>query len=139
MTEKIDVFSFVKAIQKGKNLFAQEDDPALIKAYVPFMVNRALSYAPDCIFYANDMNMYPNLPPRMQHDYLNNCIGSAERTFSPWGKPDKSEEVLLVSEYFNCSLPRARESLELLTEDDLKVIRDKMSRGGLANGKREKG
>jgi len=43
------------------------------KDYVPFVVNRALSFHLDCLLAANEMNKLPGLDPVMQYHYL---IGS---------------------------------------------------------------
>ena len=46
------------------------EDDLQEKAYVPFVINRSLSYFPDTILYANQVNHYNQLDKKMQFDYL---------------------------------------------------------------------
>lgn len=51
-----------------------KEDPLAEKDYLPFVTNRCLSYFPDTVFYANQMNMMPHLEKKMQYDYLRNKL-----------------------------------------------------------------
>jgi hypothetical protein len=53
-------FDVLNSINYTKeNLF---EDPQSFKEYSAFMVNRGLSYFPDTILYANEMNRYSSIP-----------------------------------------------------------------------------
>ena len=55
-----DLFiEIIPSILQTKKSVVNDDIDA--KDYVPFMVNRSLSYHMDCILYANEMNLYPRL------------------------------------------------------------------------------
>ena len=96
------------------------------KTYPPFMVNKALSYHVDCILYANQMNMMPQLPNKMQYDYLFNSVRSSKRSFNKWAKPIKEADLESVKLYFGYSTKQAREILQcdVLSKDQLKFIRE---------------
>jgi Bacteriophage clamp loader A subunit len=94
------------------------------KDYVPFVVNKTLSYHDDCLFYAAEMNQYPGLPHRLQYDFLFHSIKSRRRPFARWVKPEeKNDDIKAVQAYYNYSETKARESLNILTEDQLVMIR----------------
>ncbi len=125
-------FRFTDALFKHQKFPASE----LEKDYNPFLINRSLSYSGDTLFYAQEMNTWNRLPVHMQYDYLNNSITATRGNRNPWAKPDKSDNVLLVSAYYGYSLPKAREALTQLTEADLEIMRKKMEKGGTEGGKR---
>ncbi len=55
-----------------KNLIRDTENPELAeKQYNAFLTNRGLSYFPDTIMYANDMNMRPELDSLLQYEYFN--------------------------------------------------------------------
>ena len=125
-------FDFVNAFMEGKNLFDQEGTDE--KAYVPFLINRALSYNINTLFYADELNYYHRIPPRTQAKYLNSSIKRSPRKYVSWAKPDKTDDVLLVSEYYEMSLPKARQALSVMSDKDIQSIRDQMKKGGQDNG-----
>ena len=62
------------------------------KKYVPFVVNRCLSYFPDTIMQANEMNMLPNAEKKMQFDYLRHSVRKRKR-FSKWLKNENDPRL----------------------------------------------
>lgn len=91
------------------------------KDYVPFIVNKSLSYFMDTVAYANEMNKYPFLDKRMQYDYLKGSIRKRKR-FSGWVKKDKSDVIDAIIKYYNVSYRKASEYEKLLTEDQKQEI-----------------
>lgn len=91
------------------------------KDYVPFVVNKSLSYFMDTVAYANEMNKYPFLDKRMQYDYLKGSIRKRKR-FSGWGKKDKSDVIDAIIKYYDVSYRKALEYEKLLTEDQKQEI-----------------
>lgn len=121
-------FDFINAINlTKKNLF---EDPQAHKDYVPFIVNRGLSYFPDTILYANAMNMHSDVPKDWQFSYFLNTIPKKKR-FSKWAKKEAETEPLkLVMEYFGYSSEKANEALSILSEEQLAMIKEKLYKGG---------
>ena len=91
------------------------------KDYVPFVVNKSLSYFMDTVAYANEMNKYPFLDKRMQYDYLKGSIRKRKR-FSGWVKKDKSDVIDAIIKYYDVSYRKAMEYEKLLTEDQKQEI-----------------
>lgn len=100
------------------------------KDYVPFVINKALSFHYDCILHANQMNMYSNLDKQLQYDYYINSIRAYKRPFQKWLKPEKIEDLELIKEYYVCSNEKAKEILSILNEAQLNEIRKKLDKGG---------
>lgn len=91
------------------------------KDYVPFIVNKSLSYFMDTVAYANEMNKYPFLDKRMQYDYLKGSIRKRKR-FSGWVKKDKSDVIDAIIKYYDVSYRKALEYEKLLTEGQKQEI-----------------
>ena len=121
-------FDFLNAINSTKeNLFL---DPQAKKDYDSFIVNRGLSYFHDTVSAANEMNKYPNIPEDWQFFFLLNTITKKKR-FSKWSKKDKeTESIKLVKDYFGYSNERAKEALDVLSDEQLKIIAEKLFTGG---------
>lgn len=101
------------------------------KDYNPFILNRAISLHYDCILYAEEMNLYPGLDKRMQYDFLRYALRKYKRKYTPWLKREKTEDLELISDYYQCSFSKAREYIRLLTFEQIKEIKEKMDRGGV--------
>ena len=127
---------FLTAINLSKvNLL--EEDSLTEKEYVPFLINRTMSYFPDTVLYANEINLRGHLDNRLQNDYLLNSIRKKKR-FSRWLKPDKNDDVDAIKEYYSCSYRKANEIAQILSGDQLSHIYKSMKRGGLTHGKLSK-
>ena len=103
---------FLNSINVTKeNLLSK--DPRLEKDYLPFIVNKCLSYFPDTIFYANKVNMMSFLDKKIQYDYLLYSIQKRKR-FSKWIKPEENKDIDAIKEVYGYSETRAREVLDIL-------------------------
>lgn len=124
----ISPFEFINAINTTKkNLF---EDPQAEKDYSAFMVNRGLSYFSDTILSANIMNRYPAIPKAWQFSFLLNTISKKKR-FSKWSKKDtETKSIQLIKEYFGYSSEKAKEALSILSPEHLKMIEEKLYKGG---------
>lgn len=124
-------WDYINNITAGRqNLIRDSDDPFVAeKEYPAFMANRGLSYFIDTIMYANDMNRYASLDNLMQYEYLYYSVAKKKR-FTKWSKPDKSEDVALVAEYYGYSKKRAEEALTLLKPEQLDHIKAVLDKGG---------
>lgn len=104
------VFDFINAINHTKkDLIASEEMSE--KDYVPFVVNRTLSYFTDTLLYANEMNRYRDLDKDLQFRFLLNSIRPKKR-FSKWSKTENTDQLELISQYFECSIPKAKDYLK---------------------------
>jgi hypothetical protein len=114
---------YLNSINYEKNDLFAEDPEMAEKEYAPFVVNRCLSYFTDTILLSNQMNMHPDLSKRMQYDYLKESIRKRKR-FSKWIKNEISDDLKLVVEHFNCSVPKARDIMPLLSDEFMSSLRD---------------
>ena len=123
-------FDFVKSINdKTGNLI--DRDPDTEKAYVPFIVNRAMSQFPDTVIAANTLNGLHFLDKKLQYDYLYHTVKKRKR-FSKWVKPEWDEQAeIMVAEYYSVSRARAREYLSMMTEADKETLAFKTNTGGV--------
>ncbi len=121
-------FDFINAINYTKeDLFA---DKLAHKEYNPYMVNKGLSYFADTVLYTNEMNRFYDIPSDQQFNFLINTITKKKR-FSKWVKkePD-SKSLALVKEYYKYSNEKAKQALQLLTQEELAIIETKLFKGG---------
>lgn len=122
-------FDFINAINVTKeDLIAQ--DPLNEKDYSSFLVNRGLSYFPDTVMYANEMNRHAAIDKKWQFHFLLNSITKKKR-FSKWSKKDAdTKPIRLIMEYYGYSSEKAKEALRILSGDQLKIIEEKLQKGG---------
>lgn len=104
-------------------------DPDNEKLYNSFVVNRSLSYFPDTVAIANEMNRYHHVDRKLQYHFLLNLVRKRKR-FSKWVKPDIHKHIEAVKSYYGYSDEKARQALLLLTNDQLEVLCRKVSKGG---------
>lgn len=121
-------FDFIKQIHHGKKNLMVEDERTE-EEYKPFIVNRGLSYSPDTVLSANEMNTRHHLDSRLQFDFLLNSIRPRKR-FDKWIKRENNEKLELITEYYQCSYAKAREYAQLLDDSQMNVIRQRLDKGG---------
>ena len=120
-------FDFVNSInQSKKDLMAEEDVSE--SEYVPFVVNKALSYFPETILHANEMNR-AGIDNKLQYHYLLNSIRPGKR-FAKWVKRDNVEDVEVVKQFYGYSTEKALQALNILSIENLHYIKQKLQRGG---------
>jgi hypothetical protein len=120
---------YLKAINYTKENLMDSEDEYIEKSYMPFIVNRCLSFFPDTIIQVNEMNKNCQIDKKMQFDFLRGCIRKSKR-YSPWIKENLPESIDLIKEYFNYGNTKAKEALEILSDKDLEQIKIKLSKGG---------
>lgn len=143
MSNKITPFTFINNInqgRKGKHLLCDSkadesleviNPDAIDKSYVPFIINRGMSYFSDTILFANEMNQHADLPPRMQYDFYRNMVTNKKR-FSKWAKKkDVSEDIALIQKEYNYSRQTAEMHYPIFTKKELEKLRKKHSAGGM--------
>lgn len=122
-------FDYVNAINAGKDIIRDsESREAAEKGYNPYIANRALSYFPDTIMFANEMNVNHWSDGMLQYDYLINTVRKRKR-FSKWFKPD-SEDLEIVMEYYKVGPDVAKQYLRVLTADHLADLKKRIIKGG---------
>lgn len=121
------LFDFLNSISYTKNDILEEYGE---KEYNPYMINRWLSMRPDTIMYAQEMNQRPHLPKTMQYDYYMHSIKRIKRYFNYTKVNKDNEDLKCISEYYNISLNAAKSILHVHSPDEIKIIKEKLNKGG---------
>lgn len=116
---------YLNAINYTKDdLFADEEAD---KGYVPFVINRCLSYFPDTIMQVNELNINPNVSKKMQFDYLRNAIRKRKR-FSKWLKNTKDDRLESIKLHFGYGDKKALEAMRVLSDEKIDEIHGNVSK-----------
>ena len=122
-------FEFTKTINDTKHNLMDED-LGVEKDYIPFLVNRSLGYFMDTIMYANEMNRFNSLDYKLQYDFLLNIIRPRKR-YSKWLKKSKNDNIDLIKKFYGYSYTKAKDVVDILSEDQIEHIRSKLDTGWL--------
>jgi len=106
-----------------------DEDPDLAGKYPAFIINKCLSGQTDSLMFANEMNRYPQLDPKLQYDFYLNSLRKRKR-FSPWLRKDKVENIAAIREYYGFSTEKAEHALNILTTEQINFIHGKLEKGG---------
>ena len=123
--KKVSPFDFLQTINISKTDIFQGNE----KNYNSFVINRSLSYFPDTVAIANEMNRYHQIDEKLQYHFLLNIVRKRKR-FSKWVKPEIENHIEMVKEYYGYSNDKARQVLPLLSAEQLKTIKNKVDKGG---------
>jgi len=125
-----DLFKdYLPAINHTKKNLMDSDDPMWEKKYPAFMVNKVLSGFQDTVMLSNEMNRNHFLDRDMQFQFLLNSIRSKKR-YSPFLRANKLKDIECVKEYYGYSNDKAKSALDILTKDQVKLIKEKLFKGG---------
>lgn len=122
-------FDFLNSINYTKENLLQDSLPEDEKQYNSFMVNRGLSYFPDTVAMANEMNRYHHIDGKLQYLFLLGIVRKRKR-FSKWNKAEQQADVELIMERYGYNRPKAESVLDMFTEEQLDQIRKSLSKGG---------
>jgi len=126
-----DLFKdYLPAINHTKKNLMDSDDVMWEKKYPAFMVNKVLSGFSDTIMLTNEMNRNHFLDRDMQFQFLLNSIRSKKR-FTPFLKASKIKDIECVKEYYGYSNEKAKSALDILTKEQLKLIKERLYKGGI--------
>ena len=120
---------YLKAINQSKEPLMDSDDEMWEKKYSPYIINRCIYPFTDTILLVNEMNIYNGLDSKLQFQFLLNSIRTRKR-FAPWLKTSKINNLETIKEYFGYSDQRAKEVLNVLTDEDISYMKTKLDKGG---------
>ena len=120
---------YLKAINQSKEPLMDSEDEMWVKKYSPFISNRCLYPFSDTILLVNEMNIYNGLDNKLQFHFLLNSIRARKR-FAPWLKTSKIKNLETIKKYFGYSDQRAKEVLNVLTDEDISYMETKLEKGG---------
>ena len=120
---------YLNSINFTKKDLMKSEDKDWVKKYPAFIVNKILSGFQDTIMLVNEVNRNHFLDKDMQYWFLLNSIRSKKR-YSPFLRASKLKNIDLVKEYYGYSNEKAKTVLDILTKDQLKLIKEKLYKGG---------
>ena len=128
----MDPFKFLNCINQNKTPLMDED-PLCEREYIPFLINRGLSYFVDTVVLANQMNQAHWLDKKTQFEYLRATVRPRNR-YSKWHKPQENARIEALKTLYGYSESKARQMVDLVKEDDWTLIFDRISEGGVNSG-----
>ena len=124
-----DLKDYLNSINYTKENLLDSEDEMWEKKYPPFIVNRCLSGSQDTLMLVNEINQHPHLDKKLQFDFLLNSVRARKR-FSPWLKADKLENLEYVKEFYGYDNEKAKVALDILDDEQISAIKQKMNKGG---------
>ena len=121
---------YLKAINETKENLLDTNDITWQKKYPPFVINRCLSMFYDTVMHSNEMNGLHFLPKRMQFHYFINSIRKKRRFGGKWLSQTKLKNLALIKEYYGYSNSKAKEALNILSENHIENIKIELIKGG---------
>ena len=120
---------YLKTINETKQNLLDSEDTSWEKEYPAWVVTKCMASHYDTVLLANEMNIYYELPNKLQYDFYINTVRKRKR-FSPWEKKVKIEDLETVKTYYNYSTQKAQAILKILNKDQLDHLKSKLNRGG---------
>ncbi len=120
---------YLNSINHTKENLLDSDDEMWEKKYPAYIVNHCLGSFFDTIMVVNEMNLNCHLDAKLQNDFLINTIRSKKR-FAPWLKANKLKDLEYVKEYYGYSDVKAKSALEILSDEQINTIKNRLNKGG---------
>ena len=121
---------YLNAINFSKEKLLDTDDIMWEKKYPPYIINKCLSMHYDCIAQANEINGFHFLPKKIQFHFYINSIRKKKRFGGKWLSQAKLKNLEYVKEYYGYSNEKAKDALNILTEEQIELIKNTLSKGG---------
>ena len=123
---------YLNAINHTKERLLDSEDEEWEKKYPPFIINKCVYPFQDTIMLVNEINQLPHLDKKLQFDFLLNSIRSRKR-FTPWLKASRIEDLEYVKEYYGYSNDKAKQALDILKDEQIATVKQKLRKGGMKN------
>ena len=106
------------------------EDEMWEKKYPAFIINKCLAPVgtQECLI-VNEMNRLHHLDNKLQNDFLLNSLRSMNR-YAPWMKASKTKNLEYVKEFFGYNNEKARSALNILNDEQIAYIKEKLNKGG---------
>lgn len=123
-------FDYLNEINFGKKdiMRGTANDELAERDHSQYLTNKSLSYFPDTVLYANEMNIR-EVDNRSHFTFLLNAVRPKKR-FSKWEKVDNSEAIELIQKHYGYSKRKAEEVVSLLNPSQVESIKNLYNTGG---------
>ena len=125
---------YLNAINHSKEPLLDSEDEAWTKKYPPFIINKCLAPFPDTIQLVNEINQLHHLDKKLQFDFLINSLRPRKR-YQPWMKAKKLKNLEYVKEFYGYNNEKAKSALDILSDEQISAIKQKLNKGGRDNGR----
>lgn len=134
------VFDIIFSISSNNEMIFSREE--IDKYYNPFFVVEYFSKFPDTIFVANEINSFKSTLSKYDHYlYMHHNIRKTSRSYK-FKKKDvvEEEKIKIIMDYFEYTREKAKEMLNILTDDNIVEIREYFlsEEGGVIKGKPKK-
>jgi len=121
---------YIKTINRTKENLMEGEDEMWEKKYPAFIINKCLAPTgmKECLL-VNELNTLHHLDNKLQYDFLLNSL-RREKRYAPWMKASKSKNLEYVKEYFGYNNEKARSALNILNDEQIATIKEKLNKGG---------
>ena len=121
---------YLNSINSTKTNLMDTQDPLWERKYPSFIINKCLAPTGkhECLI-VNEMNLHTHLDNKLQYDFLLNSL-RREKRYAPWMKASKSKNLEYVKEYFGYNNEKARSALNILNDEQIATIKEKLNKGG---------
>ena len=120
---------YLNSINITKKNLMDGDDPLYERKYPAYIINKCLAPFNETIMLVNEMNKHCHLDNKLQYDFLLNSLRKQNR-FATWMKASKSKNLEYVKEYFGYNNEKARSALNILNDEQIAYIKNKLNKGG---------
>ena len=120
---------YLKSINLTKQNLMDSEDKVWERRYPSFIFNKCLAPFNDTIMFVNEINFHNHIDNKMQYDFLLNSL-RREKRYAPWMKASKSKNLEYVKEYFGYNNEKARSALNILNDEQIATIKEKLNKGG---------
>ena len=120
--EKISLFDYTTNFCTDKKDLREHPD--FLKTYNPFMINKVLSMSPKTCHLALFMSQHWQIPKEQHFAFLNGMVDK-DRIFFNYAKRSddvSAKTIQYVQDYYQCSLSRALEYINMLSKKQLDTI-----------------
>jgi hypothetical protein len=129
--EMAKLFDYVSTINKKVGVYPDDNLEEFESVYEPYVVNMAFCRYPDTIEHVDFLVSNPNLTKRQHFDYLYYSVPKKNR-YEKWNKVDDDIRLETISAVYNYSINKAREVVDLFSDEDLELLKTKLIKGGRA-------
>ena len=120
---------YLNSINYTKEHLLDSEDEQWEKKYPPFIINKCVAPFPDTILLVNELNQLHQVDKKLQYDFLLNSLRSRKR-YTPWMKAKKLKNLEYVKEFYGYNNEKAKIALDILTDEQISAIKQKMIKGG---------
>ena len=120
---------YLNSINYTKEQLLDSEDEQWEKKYPPFIINKCVAPFPDTILLVNELKQLHHVDKKLQYDFLLNSLRSRKR-YTPWMKAKKLKNLEYVKEFYGYNNEKAKIALDILTDEQISAIKQKMIKGG---------